>query len=96
MVSKEDVKRIAHLARITLSVKEVVGFQKDFSAILAYFDTLKKADLKNVEPMTHSVTAENVVRLDKSVKASVDLKVKLGKMFAETEKGFVKVKAVLK
>jgi len=43
MISKEEVKHIAKLARLELTDEEVIKMQKDLSAILDYFDLLKKA-----------------------------------------------------
>ena len=43
MISKEEVEHIAKLARLELTGKEVEKMQKDLSAILDYFDLLKKA-----------------------------------------------------
>ena len=43
MISKEEVKKIAKLARLELAEKEIEKMQKDLSAILDYFNLLKKA-----------------------------------------------------
>ena len=95
MVLKKDVIRIAQLARIQVSNKEVEKFVGEFSDILTYFDTLKKAKLKGIQPMTHSVTSQNVVRKDEGKKASVEIKNKLVAMTETTKGGFSKVKAIL-
>ena len=43
MISKEEVEHIAKLARLDLTEAEVKKMQKDLSAILDYFNLLKKA-----------------------------------------------------
>jgi aspartyl/glutamyl-tRNA(Asn/Gln) amidotransferase C subunit len=43
MISKEEVEHIAKLARLELSEKEKEKMQKDLSAILDYFNLLKKS-----------------------------------------------------
>jgi len=43
MISKEEVQHIAKLARLELTENEVEKMQKDLSAILDYFNLLKKA-----------------------------------------------------
>jgi aspartyl/glutamyl-tRNA(Asn/Gln) amidotransferase C subunit len=43
MISKEEVEHIAKLARLELTEGEVGKMQKDLSAILDYFNLLKKA-----------------------------------------------------
>lgn len=95
MVVKKDVLRIAQLARIQLSNKEAAKFGGEFSDILVYFDTLKKAKLQGIEPMTHSVTSQNVLREDEGKKATVEVKNKLVAMTETTAEGFSKVKAIL-
>ena len=42
MISKDEVKHIAKLARLELTEKEVEKMQKDLSEILGYFDLLKR------------------------------------------------------
>lgn len=51
MISKDKVKHIAKLARLELTENEIEKMQKDLSAILDYFNLLKKAPkLKTVRP----------------------------------------------
>ncbi len=47
MISKEEVEHIAKLARLELTESEVKKMQKDLSAILDYFNLLKKAPKPN-------------------------------------------------
>jgi aspartyl-tRNA(Asn)/glutamyl-tRNA(Gln) amidotransferase subunit C len=95
MISKEEVKHIAKLAKIELKDEEVAKFQKDLSSILGYFEMLKKIDTKQVEPTFHpSKTKENILREDKScIEESAD---EIAKAFPEKRDGYVKVKAVFK
>ena len=95
MVSKQVVLRVAQLARIKLSDKEVMKFSREFSDILAYFDTIKKANLKGIKPMTHSTTSQNITREDVGKKAPIAVKNKLVAMTQLTKEGFSKVKAIL-
>lgn len=92
MVSSKDVSRVANLARIKLSPKEIERFGKDFSAILEYFEILKKAKVTNIEPMIHSGVVKSVMREDKGKK---DTPERLLNMSSNIEKGFIKVKSVL-
>jgi len=43
MISKEEVIKIAKLARLELTEKEIEKMQRDLSSILDYFEVLKKA-----------------------------------------------------
>jgi len=94
MLTKEEVQHIAKLARIELSAEEIEKFQKDLSEILEYFDTLKSAETSGVEPMTHSIPLQNVMREDLPQKQSSEVIQKLIEMAPETERGFIKVKQV--
>ncbi|MBI4121991.1 MAG: Asp-tRNA(Asn)/Glu-tRNA(Gln) amidotransferase subunit GatC [Parcubacteria group bacterium] len=68
-LSKDDVLKVAKLARIELSEAEVDKFQGQLSAVLSYIEQLQKVDTKNV-PITAQVTGlENVMRDDKAVPA---------------------------
>lgn len=49
MISKEQVKHIAYLARIELSEKEVEKYQSQLAEILNYFEKLKHLKTENVE-----------------------------------------------
>ena len=54
MVTKDDVLKIAQLARIRLEDSQVEGVQKKFTAILDYFEFLKEANTEGVAPMFHA------------------------------------------
>jgi len=59
-----DVDKIAKLAKIPVTEEEKKTLAAGFIKVLAVLDTLKNADVKNVEP-THQVTGlENVTRED--------------------------------
>ena len=64
MLSKDEVKNIAHLARIHLREEEVVRLTKDLESILHYVAKLKKLDVKNVKPTSHVLPLKNVYRED--------------------------------
>lgn len=49
MISKEEVKHIAKLARLELTEKEIEKMQKDLSAILDYFNLLKRSPKIKIE-----------------------------------------------
>ena len=65
MLDKKEVQHISNLARIKFPSDEIEEMRKDLSSILDYIDKLKKVDVENVEPMTHSVDLKNIFRKDK-------------------------------
>jgi len=64
MISKEEVKHIAKLARLGLTEKEIRKFQEGLSSILDYIEKLKEVDISKVEPTSHSIKVENIMRGD--------------------------------
>lgn len=54
-VDSATVRRIAHLARISVSDDEIAPLQNELNAILAFVEQLNEVDVSQVEPMT-SVT----------------------------------------
>jgi aspartyl-tRNA(Asn)/glutamyl-tRNA(Gln) amidotransferase subunit C len=63
-LTREEVLHIAHLARVALSDAEVAKFQEQLSEILAHFETLKALDTEGVEPTSHPLPLESVMRSD--------------------------------
>lgn len=94
MISKEEVKHIAKLARLGLTRDEVEKFQKDLSSILDYFEKLKEVDVSQVQATSHSIKIENVMREDESSKFKVQSS-KLLDLAPETKNGYLKTKSIL-
>ena len=66
MLSKEEVIKIAKLAKLELTDAEVEKYQKDLSAILDYAEQLQEVDTDNVEPLYQVTGLEHVVRQDEA------------------------------
>jgi len=60
LLSLDEVRRIAALARLKLSAEEEQVFQGQLSAILEYVEQLKELDVSGFEPMTHALAAGDV------------------------------------
>lgn len=63
MATKEEVKKLAALARIAISDAELETFTKEFDAIIAYVSQLEQldlpADLKGEKPALRNVMRED-------------------------------------
>jgi len=96
MISKEEVKHIAKLARLGLSEKEIGKYQKELSSILDYIEKLKEVDVSGTEPTSHPLKVENVTRKDggKTEARSANSKILL-EMAPDKKEGYVKVKQIL-
>lgn len=63
-LTRDDVIKLAKLSRLKLSNAEIGQFQTELSEILAYVETLDKADTGSLKP-TYQVTGlKNVTRPD--------------------------------
>ena len=96
MISKKEVEHIAKLARLGLSEKEMEKMEKELSSILEYFEKLKEVDVSQVEPTSHSVPIENVMREDKINEKRKEQSAKLLYLAPETKDGYLKVKSIFK
>jgi aspartyl-tRNA(Asn)/glutamyl-tRNA(Gln) amidotransferase subunit C len=94
MISKEKVQHIANLARIGLTEREIKKFQKELSAILDYVEKLKEVNIDAIEPTSHSILVENVMRKDEIVKNKEDENIKLLKLSPEIKESYLKVKSI--
>lgn len=98
MISRDEVKKIAGLARIKIAESEEESLQKDLASILGYVETLNEVDTLMVEPTMNAILASNVVREDEI--AERNLKEEEGVVAAiimsapDRDNGFIKVKAV--
>ncbi len=96
MISKEEVKHIAKLARLELTDKEIEKMQKDLSAILGYFDLLKKADTSKVKKQpSFAKTTEGQARKDETVSVNHGLAEKIIGLLPDKKDDYIKVKTIL-
>lgn len=64
MLAREDVQKVAHLARLELTGAEIDRFQEQLSQVLDYVASLEALDLEGVPPTAHAVALQNVMRAD--------------------------------
>jgi aspartyl-tRNA(Asn)/glutamyl-tRNA(Gln) amidotransferase subunit C len=66
MIEKDQVLHVAKLARLKLSDDEVERMAKELSGILEHVEKISELDLEGVEPTSHVIQLENVLRPDRS------------------------------
>lgn len=66
-LSREDVLKLASLARISLSDDEVEEFSEELSAILGYVEQLSGVDVAGLKPTNQVTGLTNVMREDKVI-----------------------------
>ena len=64
IIKKENVNKIAHLARLEFDEKGCEDMAKDMNKILEWMDKLNELDTKDVQPLTHMSAELNVLRED--------------------------------
>lgn len=93
MISNDNVKKIASLARIHLQEEEVSQLTKDLEKILHYVDSLSKLNVADVQPTAHVVPLKNVLRPD-IIKPSIKTEAVL-EIAVEKHEGSFKVPKVI-
>lgn len=64
LLSQDDVRAIADLARLELTDEEVLLYQKQLSNILGYFEKLQEVDTSHIDPIASVLPLKNVMRKD--------------------------------
>ncbi|WP_288261716.1 Asp-tRNA(Asn)/Glu-tRNA(Gln) amidotransferase subunit GatC [uncultured Prochlorococcus sp.] len=65
-ITKDEVKKVAHLARLELNDHEIKNHAEQLEIILEYIRQLKKIDTDNVPCTTRAIEVVNVVRKDEN------------------------------
>ncbi len=92
-LSKKDVEYVAELARLELTDQEKEKYAIQLGKILDYICKLKELDTQNIEPTSHVLGLENVMREDE-VKPSLGQDEILSNA-PQKEDGYFKVKKVI-
>lgn len=64
MIDREQVLHVARLARLRLGAEEVERMSSELSGILEHVERIAELDLDGVEPTSHVIELENVLRPD--------------------------------
>lgn len=97
MISKEEVKKIASLARIDVSEVELEKYQTELSAILDFVGQLSKADTSGVEPIRQITGLESIGRKDEDKKLiDQNIGAELVGQAPEQQDGYIVVPEIMK
>lgn len=66
-LSREQVLKIAHLARLELTLEEVERYSTQLSSILDYVEKLNQLNVDGIEPTAHAISVPNPFRNDEAV-----------------------------
>ncbi len=94
-LKKQEIKKIADLARLELTDKELEIYGSQLSDVLGYVDQLQEVDVTGIEPTAQVTGLENVMREDTVEEWPKD-EVESALAQAPSKEGkFIKVKRVL-
>ena len=93
-ISKQEVERIAQLARLGLTDKEISQATQNLSGVLEHFSKIQEIDTSDT-PTSDDVTGlTNITRADKTTKEALCSTSVLLDNAPESHKGQIKAKAV--
>lgn len=92
-LTKEEVLKVAHLARLEFKEAEIERFRGDLNNILSFIEKLQEVDTAGIEPMYQVNNLENVLRPDE-IKASLKKEVALKNAPQKDEGMFIVPKVV--
>jgi len=58
-LTRQDVEKIAHLARLSITVEEMPVYVASLSSIVDFVDELSRAETGGVEPMAHPLEGQH-------------------------------------
>ena len=69
-ITKEEVKKVAHLARLELNENEISNHAEQLENILEYIKQLETIDTEDVPCTTRAIEVTNVLRKDEKKNAN--------------------------
>ena len=64
MIDREEVRKVANLARLNITEAEEAEFTTQLNSILEYFEQLSELDTTDVPPTTRAIETSNITRSD--------------------------------
>ncbi len=92
-ISKDEVKKIAHLARISLSDDDVPYYTNHLSNILDFIEQMNAIDTKDITPMAHPL--DMVARLRPDVVSETNQRQLFQTVAPQVESGLYLVPKVI-
>ncbi len=63
-ITKEEVEKLAHLARLEFNEEEKEKMVEDMDKILGFVEKINELDLEGVKPLVYMSEEENILRKD--------------------------------
>ena len=68
--TNNEIKKIAHLARLEIKDDEIENHAKNFSNIINIIEKIKEINTENIEPMSHPFDLEQRMRKDEATETN--------------------------
>lgn len=89
----EDIKKVAHLARLNLSEEDIATYTPQLGHILDFVEQMNKTDTAGIEPIAHSFDVSQRMRADTVTEEN--LRDKFQKIAPQVEAGLYLVPKVI-
>ena len=89
----EDVKNIAHLARLAISDDSISDYARDLSSILDLVEQMNQVNTDHVQPMAHPMDAQQRLRPD--VVTEINQREKFQSIAPDVDSGLYRVPKVI-
>ena len=89
----DEIKKIAHLARININENEAKKVSEKLEGILGLIDQMTEVNTDSIEPMAHALDIKQPLRVDKVTE--VDIRDKSLKLSNETDQSLFIVPRVI-
>lgn len=93
-LTRDDVLKLARLARLSLTDDEVEGFTKELTDVLQYVEQLSNVDVSGLKPTTQVTGLKNVMRDDTIIDYGMSPE-DLMRNVPATQDGQIKVKRMI-
>lgn len=93
-LTREEVSKIAHLARVGFLDEELDKVGKDLSSILGYIDRLQQIDTEGVPEASAPLVSADAFRADSAEWCAPDVLALVTENFPESQQGLLRAPAV--
>ncbi|MDD4914104.1 MAG: Asp-tRNA(Asn)/Glu-tRNA(Gln) amidotransferase subunit GatC [Methylococcales bacterium] len=92
-LTADDVKKIAHLARLGIAEQDIENYAKDLSGMLELMTKMGEADTRGIRPMAHPL--DQMQRMREDVVSETDQRQLFQSIAPQTEAGLYLVPKVI-
>ncbi len=94
MITKQEIEKLANLARIKVNQDEIDSLASDIGSILSYVDEIKKVNM-NIDSKANIGAINNVFREDKSISSTPETIQAIMNESPDREGDFIAVKKII-